>query len=331
MRKRLLNIALSIAVAALFIWLAIQNVDLSELWNQIKTVTFYWFPFFLVIMLFSHFLRAIRWKLLLKQEDKHIPTSTLFAGVMLGYVVNNIIPRLGEISRPVYVAKKASTDTSNLLGTIVFERLFDLATMLTIFLFASIYLAGDLQVVQQLFGIEEWSLLNYLMIPVLFIAIAAGIVIFYKILVMLDEKSVIKNAFITRTIEMARSFGEGMISLKNIRNWPAFAALTAGIWVGYILMTYLPFYMLNLQALYGVGISEAVVLTLVSSVGVSIPTPAGIGSYHLLIQQSMYLLYDIPLVTALTYATVIHATTVLSIFATGPIALWWDKFYTLQQ
>ncbi len=331
MKKRIFNIALSIAVAGLFIWLAIQNVDLSELWTQIKTVTFYWFPFFLAIMIASHFLRAIRWKLLLRNEDKHIATSTLFAGVMLGYVVNNLIPRLGEISRPVYVAKKVGTSTSNLLGTIVFERLFDLATMLTIFLFAAIYLVGDLEVVQQLFGVEEWSLLNYMMIPVLFLALAAAIYLFYRILVFLDQKAVIKNAFIARVIEVTRSFGEGMISLKNIKNWPAFAALTVGIWGGYILMTYLPFYMMNLQALYGVGLSEAVVLTLVSAVGVSIPTPAGIGSYHLLIQQSMYLLYDIPLVTALTYATVLHATTVLSVFAIGPVALWWDKFYTLQQ
>jgi len=331
MNKRTFNIILSILVAGLFIWLAVQNVNLSELWSQIKTVTFYWYPFFLFAMLFSHFLRAVRWRLLLKSEDKSIPSSTLFAGVMLGYVVNNLIPRLGEISRPVYVAKKAGTDTSNLLGTIVFERLFDLATMLLILLFAILYLVSDLELIQRILGIEGWSAVTYLWIPVIILVLIAGIILFYKLLVLLDEKSVITNSIIAKIITSARSFGEGMVSLKNVKNWPLFLILTAGIWGGYIIMTYLPFYMLNLQAAYGVTLSDAVVLTLVSSVGVSIPTPAGVGSYHLLMQQAMWLLYDIPLVTALTYATVVHATTVLTVFAIGPVALWWDKYYTLQK
>jgi len=331
MNKRTFNIILSILVAGLFIWLAVQNVNLSELWSQIKTVTFYWYPFFLIAMLFSHFLRAVRWRLLLKSEDKSIPSSTLFAGVMLGYVVNNLIPRLGEISRPVYVAKKAGTDTSNLLGTIVFERLFDLATMLLILLFAILYLVSDLELIQRILGIEGWSAATYLWIPVIILVLIAGIILFYKLLVLLDEKSVITNSIIAKIITSARSFGEGMVSLKNVKNWPLFLILTAGIWGGYIIMTYLPFYMLNLQAAYGVTLSDAVVLTLVSSVGVSIPTPAGVGSYHLLMQQAMWLLYDIPLVTALTYATVVHATTVLTVFAIGPVALWWDKYYTLQK
>lgn len=331
MRKRTVNIILSILVAGLFIWLAFQHVDLGELWGQIKTVTFYWYPFFLLAMLFSHVLRALRWRLLLKNEDKTIPVSTLFAGVMLGYVVNNIIPRLGEISRPVYVAKKAKTNTSNLLGTIVFERLFDLATMLLIFLFAAIYLVGDLEMVQRLFGIEEWTLITYLWIPAIFLILIIAVYLFYKLLVRLDEKSIIKNVVIAKLISSARSFGEGMISLKNVKNWPAFLMMTVGIWAGYILMTYLPFYMLSLQASYGLTAGNAVVLTLVSSVGVSIPTPAGIGSYHLLIQQAMWMLYNVPLVTALTYATIVHAVTVLTVFAIGPVALWWDKKYTLQQ
>ena len=331
MRKRTVNIILSILVASLFIWLAFQHVDLSELWGQIKTVSFYWYPFFLLTMLFSHFLRALRWRLLLKNEDKSIPASTLFAGVMLGYVVNNIIPRLGEISRPVYVAKKAKTNTSNLLGTIVFERLFDLATLLLILLFALFYLVGDLEMVQRLFGIEEWTAATYLWIPAIFLFLMVSVYLFYKLLVRLDEKSMIKNVVIAKIVGAARSFGEGMVSLKNVKNWPAFLMMTAGIWTGYILMTYLPFYMLNLQAAYGLTAGNAVVLTLVSSVGVSIPTPAGIGSYHLLMQQAMWLFYNVPLVTALTYATVVHAVTVLSVFAIGPVALWWDKKYTLQQ
>src|SRR5690554_6576891 len=101
MAKKITNIAVSILAADFFIWLALQGVNLPEIWSQIQTVTFYWLPFFLVVMMLSHYLRAERWRLLLKNEGQNVNRSTLFAGVMLGYVVNNIVPRLGEISRPV--------------------------------------------------------------------------------------------------------------------------------------------------------------------------------------------------------------------------------------
>jgi len=120
-----------------------------------------------------------------------------------------------------------------------------------------------------------------------------------------------------------------MISLKKVKNWPLFLLLTTGIWGGYIIMTYLPFFMMNMQQVFGLNLLDAVVLTVVSSIGVSVPTPAAIGSYHLFIQQSLWLLYEVPLTKALTYATVAHAVNVLFVFIIGPIALWWDKYSTL--
>jgi glycosyltransferase 2 family protein len=331
MRKRALNILVSIIVAALFIWLAVRNVNLTELWSQIRTVTYYWIPFFVFMMLASHYLRAERWRLLLVNENSQVKRSTLFAGVMLGYVLNNIIPRLGEISRPVYVARQQKMSSSNLIGTIVIERLIDLATMMLLILLAALYLIRDLEVLHQLFGTEEWPWIVYLIIPLFFLLTAVFLWVLYRILLSLENGSNIRNPLLLKIVEKARSFSEGMISVRYVRNWPLFILLTAGIWTGYIIMTYLPFYMMNLQAIYGLGLSDAVVLTMVSSIGVSIPTPAGIGSYHLLMQQSMWLLYEVPLVTALTYATIAHGVTVLAVFITAPVVLWWDKYNTLNQ
>lgn len=330
MTKRALNIIVSLIVAGLFIWLAIRNIDLPEVWAQIRTVTFYWLPFFLVMFTLGHYLRAERWRLLLVHEGKQVNRSTLFAGVMLGYVVNNVIPRLGEISRPVYVAKKENMSSSNLLGTIVTERLFDLATMILLIFIAGFFLISDAELLEQLFGLQNAAWQSYLFIPAMLLAVLAGIWISYKILVNLEEKKEVGNPLILKIAQFVRSFGKGMISIRYVKNWPLFLLLTAGIWLSYIVMTYLPFFMMNMQAEYGLTLKAAVVLTMVSSVGVSIPTPAGIGSYHLLIQQSMWLLYDIPLVTALTYATVTHAVTVLLVFLVGPLSLWWDKYYTLK-
>jgi hypothetical protein len=95
-------------------------------------------------------------------------------------------------------------------------------------------------------------------------------------------------------------------------------------------MTYLPFYMMNMQDVYGLTFSDGIVITIVSSLGVSVPTPGAVGSYHLFIQQSLHLLYEVPLVEALTYATVTHAATIATVLLIGPLSLWWDKYYTLK-
>ncbi len=329
MKLRAINIAVSILIAALFLWLAFRNIDVSDLWDQILTITYYWLPFFVITMVFSHFLRAERWRLLMPQEFQKIKRSTLFAGVMLGYVVNNIVPRLGEISRPVYVAKKGKVSTGNLVGTIVAERLFDLFIMLSLILFTVLLLVSDITQLQQVFGIENWRMQHYLLIPAIFIAIILGIWLFYKLIIWADDRIDIQNPVLSKIISSGISFGEGMISLKKVKNWPLFLMLTAGIWGGYIIMTYLPFYMMNMQQVFGLSMIDAVVLTVVSTIGVTIPTPAAIGSYHLFIQQTLWLLYDVPVTTALTYATVLHAVNVLFVFIIGPIALWWDKYETL--
>jgi hypothetical protein len=64
---------------------------------------------------------------------------------------------------------------------------------------------------------------------------------------------------------------------------------------------------------------------MISSIGIVIPTPAGIGTYHLFVQQALYQLYSIPLVDGLTFATVTHGVTVIIILVTAPILLWIDK------
>lgn len=330
MKSKLLKITSSVLIGGLFLWLAFRNVEFAELWEHISGVTFYWLPFFVIVLTLSHYFRAERWRLLLVEHGQNINRSTLFAGVMLGYVVNIFVPRLGEISRPVYVARKEEISSGNLIGTIVAERFFDLLTMFFLIAVIAFLLVNDFEILQAVFGVENWSWKQYIWIPIVFVVIAIGMVAFYRFIFIFDRRNNLENPVLLKVIDAAKSFGEGMLSLRQIKQWPAFIMYTAGIWGGYILMTYLPFYMMDMQNVYNLSFSDGIVLTIVSAIGVSIPTPGAVGSYHLFIQQSLHLLYEVPLVEALTYATVTHAVTILSVLLIGPLSLWWDKYYTLK-
>lgn len=330
MKSKLLKIIGSVLIGGFFLWLAFRNVEFAELWDHISGVTFYWLPFFVIALTISHYLRAERWRLLLLEDGQKINRSTLFAGVMLGYVVNTFVPRLGEISRPVYVARKEGISSGNLIGTIVAERFFDLLTMFFLIVMISFFLVSDLEILQTVFGVENWTWKQYVWIPIVFLVIGIGMVVFYRFIMILQKRSSVENPVLLKIVGAAKSFGEGMISIRRIKHWPRFLFYTAGIWIGYIVMTYLPFYMMNMQSVYGLTFKDGIVLTVVSSIGVSVPTPGGVGSYHLFVQQSLHLLYEIPLVEALTYATVTHAVTIIAVLMIGPLSLWWDKYYTLK-
>jgi uncharacterized protein (TIRG00374 family) len=330
MRNRIIKITLSLLFAIVFLWLAFKNVDFQDLLNEISAVTLWWVIPFTFVMLGSHFLRAERWRLLLVSEGKPALRSTLFAGVMLGYVMNNIFPRLGEISRPVYVARKLEMSTGNLIGTIVLERLIDLICMFALLIFVVFYLVGDTAVLEQIFGTETWTTAHYMIIPVVLLFVGLAIWASYRFLIWIEKNKEIKNTVLLKIIHIVTTFTEGVVAIKDVKNWPLFILYTVGIWAGYVLMTWLPFTMLDLHTEFDLGVSAAIVTTAVSAVGISIPTPAAIGTYHLFIQQSLFLLFEVPLLPALTYATVTHGINILLVFITGPIILWWDKWNTLK-
>ncbi len=329
-RHRTIKILVSVAVGGLFLWLAFRNIQLEELWQQILSVNTSWIIPYIGALAVSHYLRAERWLLLLEDLEKKPPRSTLFAGVMVGYMLNNVIPRLGEVSRPVYVARRLKTGSGSLFGTIVLERIIDMSCLILCLLFISFYYVAEPNTISRIFGTDQWESQVYLVLPALIIAGVAAIWAAFKMIRRIDKTGAIENPLWSRFVEFTGRFWTGIKSIRKVRNWPLFVLLTLGIWTGYALMAYLPFWMLDLHLDYQLGLIEAIVVTVISAAGMAVPSPAGVGSYHLFVQQSLWILYSVPILSALTYATITHAMMVLMVFVTGGAALWFDKYYTLK-
>lgn len=328
--RRLLNIALSILVATLLLYLAFRNVDLASLREQMVQIRFGWAIPFIVALIISHWLRALRWELYLPEMERRPPRITLFTGVMIGYMMNYVFPRLGEVSRPLFVARQTGESGSSLLGTIVLERVIDLVFLILFLVVISVWFISDGRLMAEIFGTEHWSLSIWLALPVvaaaLFLMIWGG----GRVLNHLRRREE-PHPLAEKVLEGVSLFGDGVLAIRRLERWGLFILYTAGIWIGYTLMAWLPFQMLDLHEQFGLGLVESMVVTTISAVGVVVPTPGGIGSYHLFIQQTLWLLYQVPLVSGLTYATVTHAATLLVNFMVGGAALWYNKYYTLKE
>lgn len=332
MLKRFLKISLALILGAVFLWLAFRNVRLQEVWDYTKNIQFGWILPFAIAAFCSHVFRAERWRLLIEHDKKGLDSSTLISGVLVGYLMNLVGPRLGEVSRPMYVAKKEGLSTSKLIGTIVLERIVDVVVMFFLMAVVSVYIIADLALLKQIFGDDtinfltnESSLLTYgWTILLLGIVVFIGYLLI-RAIIYLGRKSPLLQGWIDRARDALVMFKDGILSARKVERWWLFMLYTALIWFCYTLMTYIPFWMFDMQEVYRLDMLDALVITVISAIGIAIPSPGGLGTYHYFVKQSLLVLFAVPAVTGIAYATVTHASMVIFVACITPIVLFIDK------
>lgn len=327
MAKRLLHVLLGLAVASLFIWLSLQDADLNEVIHQLTTISYGWVIPFVLIVLAGNLARAERWKMILDDETG-VPQSrrVLFSGVMYGLAANTAIPRAGEVLRALYVSRKSGIESSRLFGTVVQERVIDLLMMLGMLMITVILLVRDERVLRQIFGEEGAAYIAALTSTTgIIVLLIFGVITLFMLIYLRKFRSRNtgttrkKDSEETRLLLLLRNFVRGIISIRNLRNWPLFLVYTLFIWAGYVAMSLLPFYAFNFHLEFGFGWEQAFAITVIGAVGVMLPSPGGIGTYHYMVQQGLYVLYGVPVMTALSYATVNHFANLITILLTALI------------
>jgi uncharacterized protein (TIRG00374 family) len=333
MFKRILKIGLALLLGALFMWLAFRNVRLQEVWEYAQDIQFGWVLPFGVSALMSHVFRAERWRLLIEHDEEDLDRVTLISGVLVGYLMNIVGPRLGEVSRPMYVAKKEGLSTSKLMGTIVLERIIDVVVMAFLMLVVSVYLISDPNLLRQIFGDQTIEfltnapgLVTYGWIALLLLLLAAGVFLGIKVIFYLGEKFDKLQEWIDRAKDALIMFKDGILSARKVQRWGLFVTYTFMIWFCYTLMTYIPFWMFDMQETFNLDFLDALVITVISAIGIAIPSPGGIGTYHYFVKQSLLVLYAVPAVTGIAYATITHASMVIFVASITPVFLFIDKW-----
>ena len=138
MRKRVIsvfNYLLFLLFGLALLWLSFRKLDLAGVWNEMRNANYFWLILSLFLTLISHLFRAARWNLLIGTLDYKTRLSTTFYSLMIGYLVNTGVPRMGEFVRCGVLSKKENIPFNALFGTVISERFFDLLTLvLLIFL-----------------------------------------------------------------------------------------------------------------------------------------------------------------------------------------------------
>lgn len=306
--RGILNYSLSLLLTILFLYFAFTGVDLNEVWNIVSESSVLWIVVFIVIQMFAHYIRAVRWKVILHSVKPDTSIKYLFGALMVGYGVNCVVPRLGEISRAVLVGKWENLSKSSMFGTVILERVIDI-----IFLGLAVFIALLLYS-SSIMLIFPW-LQSTLYITVVLIGIV--IFIFYLAIKHREKFSDFIVKFFSRFSDklahkisyIFQMLSEGFNSLKGRKNYLITFILSAFIIFLYALSSYVGFFIIGMQEIKPVSFQMSWIVMSISAIGVVIPTPGGTGSYHTLAKSTLVLLFGFGEVISLAYAFITHAVT----------------------
>lgn len=275
-----------LSIGILFVWLSIKDIK-HEHWLQIKDSirrARHWLIIPVIIMLLaSHYSRAIRWKILMEPLGFKPSTFNTFAAVMIGYLVNAGVPRLGEVVKCTLLSRYEKVRADKLVGTIVVERAVDVVCLLVVFLAAIFFqwhIVGDF--ILGMFANDGSKPGGGLAKPIIIlVSITVFCIALYYLLKRFSHINIIAKAK-----EVVKGIVHGLNSIRLVQHKGRFIFHTIFIWAMYLLSTTLGIY--ALQETAHLGISGGLTTLAIGSVGMII-TPGGIGAYAYLVAKLMSL------------------------------------------
>ena len=271
-------------------------------------------------MVVTYLARAVRWCYLLEPLGRIHVGVTLRATVM-GFAATALLPgRVGEILRPYVLARREQLSVSAAIGTVVLERLLDLAVLLAIFgLSVCLYEPPP--------GVEDRSLLSGLYAGAV---VASGFALGTLGLAGAAATNPARVgrgvAHVTRLLPaglsrrlagLALRFSEGLGAMRRpgplvwamVWTVVVWLSIAAGLWF--------------VSVAFGVDMSPAgagiVLLPVV--LGVAVPTPAGVGGYHAAFQVGATTLFGASAESAVGAGLVAHAISFLPVTIAGVVLM----------
>ena len=299
------NFLFSVGLAALFLYLAFQDIDFGEVMELVSQASIFWVLIFIASFMLGHYVRTFRWKVILNSVKPDTKMNNLFGALMIGYGVNCVTPKLGEVTRAIMIGKYENLSRSSMFGTVIVERVIDIIALGSAVLISAFI----------------WSSNLYETFPWLEAALYISAIILFTVLLMIYLSIKFREKFygyilkITSKIsnKIAERLGyifdmliQGFTSLKGTKNYTLTFITSVVLLIIYAFSAYLGFYMLNMQSEKEVTYAMGWILMSISAIGTVIPTPGATGSYHALAMSTLVLLFGFGETVSAAYAFLTH-------------------------
>jgi uncharacterized protein (TIRG00374 family) len=306
-------------ISLVILYLAFRRIDVQLLLKSLQGANYlYLFPIIAIIFV-NMALRALRWGYLLRPVKK-IGFPNLFAGILIGFMANNVLPvRMGEFVRAYIIGRSEQIRKSASFATVMVERLFDGLTVLglLVVVLTFIHLPPE-----NIYFKRALQMGGYITMAIY------GFTLVVLVMVKTQTRWFLKTAlFFTRPfpskvtkngISTIKSFKEGLLSVESTKTMVTAFLYSLVIWAVFA-------YSIHLMGLaFGLtlSISATTMVLLAICLAMMIPsTPGYVGPYHASVAYAL-VLYNIPLEKALSFSLVFHATNYIPITLAGFLYLW---------
>ncbi len=305
------------AILVFFIYLAFKDIDFGLLYQELlKTKYLYAITGMFIGTFIGSYVRALRWRYLLDPLKPNIPMSSLFPPVMIGYMMNAIIPRGGEVARPVITAQKEGISRASAFGTIVVERIFDMLSMFVMFGFCLFFFRSKISEAFYPYNIEMISLWSSLVILAFVLVIVVMLFNIEKTEIIVEKitKKILPAKYQEKIHKIFISIINGFLFIKYPKSFFKIFLTTALIWIFYAISSYLCFFAFDMD----LNFLDANLMVVLASFAMTLPLPGNsAGSYYLFLKTALVNIYGVNPEVAIGYALVSHLLNFLGLMISG--------------
>jgi uncharacterized protein (TIRG00374 family) len=313
---------LSLAIAALFLYLSFRKLDPREIWDSLSQAR----PGLLVLgvlLNISHYLvRAVRWRRMLRHFKAGIRFLSLLTTTFVGFLVSWVFPgRLGEFVRPFLLGRKEGLPVSGAVSTVVLERILDAGTVMLLFAAALLLVpAGGAVSVSR--GTLDPLLRSGRVAGIAVLVLLAGLFLLFlvreRLFGFLESRNPARTGPRATLLRWGREFAEGFHVLAAPRPLVLVIGYSIGLWVVIGLSSWLVLRAFDIEIpLVGVFLFMPLPV-----LGIAVPTPGGIGSFEFLCRWGLENLFGTPGPRAMAASVSLHLVSLLPVALFGPISVW---------
>lgn len=143
-RKTVVSLGITVVVLAVAIWRAPTLIDWQAVGSDVRRADLKFYGLAIVVYYLSFVVRALRWKLLLRNTGEEISALPLGEILLASFFVNCVVPaKMGDLYRAVQLRSRHGVGGAKSLGTIVAERLLDLFVLMGLLLLAGVVTFRD--------------------------------------------------------------------------------------------------------------------------------------------------------------------------------------------
>ncbi len=240
----------------------------SQMREAVRHLRYGLIPLFIGATVLSDWSRAKRWQLLLRPLGIFPGTVNTTLSVIIGYLVNLVPPRAGEVAKCTILARYEKIPADKMIGTIVAERAWDAVCLLVIILGGLAWQASVMDAAVRATLLDHLPRGQSLLFAAgLFLGLVGALFVVYRYR---------PGSRISRFIH---GLAAGVSSIWRVQDRGIFLLHTILIWASFVAQILIGFYALPGTA--GLGIGPALMVLIFGSVAM-IASPGGLGLYPLL-------------------------------------------------